>query len=106
MSRAPKIRAQQIISELEPVQRGPYGGAVVCYDFAGQMNSCITIRSLFARGGKAYIQAGAGLVADSQPEREYDEILNKTRAIRRAVALAEASAKTARPRAKKKARRP
>ena len=90
LSGAPKIRAQEIIAGLEPSQRGPYGGAVVCYDFSGQMNSCITIRSLYARGKKAYVRAGAGVVADSTPEREYQEIVNKTRAIRRAIALAEA----------------
>jgi anthranilate synthase component 1 len=90
LSGAPKIRAQQIIADLEPSQRGPYGGAVVCYDFSGQMNSCITIRSLYARGKKGYVRAGAGVVADSTPAREYQEIINKTRAIRRAIALAEA----------------
>lgn len=88
LSGAPKIRAQQIISKLELVQRGPYGGAIVCHDFAGGLNSCITIRSLLVRKGVGYLQAGAGIVADSNPEREYDEVENKTRAMRRAIEMA------------------
>ena len=88
LSGAPKIRAMQILSEIEPKGRGPYGGAVVCYDFRGHLNSCITIRSLYLNKGKAYIQAGAGVVADSKPIKEYEEVLNKAKAIRTAVAMA------------------
>ena len=89
LSGAPKIRAMEIISEVEGSQRGPYGGAVVAHDFAGDLNTCITIRSLYIKNGKAYIQSGAGVVADSQPNREYDEVLNKAKAIRSAVAMAQ-----------------
>ena len=88
LSGAPKIRAMQIIAEQEKVRRGPYGGAVVYYDFSGRLDSCIAIRSLYVRGRKAIIQAGAGIVADSQAAREYDEVLNKTKALRKAVAMA------------------
>lgn len=89
LSGAPKIRAMEIISDLEPERRGPYGGAVVCYDFTGNLNSCITIRSLYIKGGKAYVQAGAGVVADSRPEKEWEEVLNKAKAVRSAVAIAQ-----------------
>ena len=92
LSGAPKIRAMQIISELEPKMRGPYGGAVVYHDFHGSLNSCITIRSLYIKGNVGYAQAGAGIVADSRPEKEYDEVINKAKAIRTAVAIAEAVA--------------
>ncbi len=86
---APKIRAMEIISSLEKKARGPYGGAIVCKDFAGDLNSCITIRSLFLRDGYGYAQAGAGVVADSKPVKEYEEVLNKAKAVRTAVAAAE-----------------
>jgi anthranilate synthase component 1 len=86
---APKIRAMEIIEELEPVRRGPYAGAVGYFSFAGNMDTCITIRSIHVQGGKAYIQSGAGIVADSQPEKEYDETLNKAQAILRAIRQAE-----------------
>jgi anthranilate synthase component 1 len=85
---APKVRAMQIIEELEPVRRGVYGGSVFYADFAGNLDSCIAIRTMFMRGKKAYVQAGAGIVADSVPEREYDECLNKAQALLRAVAKA------------------
>lgn len=88
LSGAPKIRAMEIISEIETQRRGPYGGAVVCYDFIGGLNSCITIRSLYVRDGMGYVQAGAGIVADSRPDKEYDEVLNKAKAILSAVAIA------------------
>ena len=88
LSGAPKIRAMEIIADLEPTQRGPYGGAVVYADFSGSLDSCITIRSLFVREGVGRIRAGAGVVADSQASREYEEILNKTKAIRKAVTMA------------------
>jgi anthranilate synthase component I len=82
---APKVRAMQIIEELEPVRRGIYGGSVFYADFAGNLDSCIAIRTMFMRGKQAYVQAGAGIVADSVPEREYDECLNKAKALLRAV---------------------
>ena len=82
---APKVRAMHIIEELEPVRRGVYGGAVFYADFAGNLDSCIAIRTMFMQGKKAYVQAGAGIVADSVPEREYDECLNKARAVVKAV---------------------
>lgn len=87
LSGAPKIRAMEIISELEKVRRGPYGGAVVYYDFSGNLNSCITIRSLFVKNKTGFIQAGAGLVADSDPESEYEEVKNKSMAVKTAVSL-------------------
>ncbi|MFW7380411.1 MAG: anthranilate synthase component I [Oligoflexus sp.] len=89
LSGAPKIRAMEIISELEQSRRGPYGGAIVCQDFSGNLNSCITIRSLYVKDGRGYAQAGAGVVADSSPHREYQEVLNKAKAIRSAVAMAQ-----------------
>jgi anthranilate synthase component 1 len=89
VSGAPKVRAMEIVDELEPTRRGVYAGAVLYADFSGNLDSCIAIRTLVARGGKGYIQAGGGIVADSDPEREYMETVNKSRALVRAVALAE-----------------
>jgi len=86
---APKIRAMEIIEELEPIRRGPYAGAVGYFSFSGNMDTCITIRSILIRDGKVYVQAGAGIVADSEPEKEYNETLNKAQAIFRALRLAE-----------------
>lgn len=88
LSGAPKIRAMEIISDLEPAARGPYGGAVVCQNFSGALNSCITIRSLYVKDGVGYVQAGAGVVADSNPKKEYEEVLHKSKAVRTAVAMA------------------
>jgi len=88
LSGAPKVRAMQIIEELEPVRRGIYGGSVLYADFAGNLDSCIAIRTLLMKGGKAYLQAGAGIVADSDPEREFEETENKSRALLRAVEMA------------------
>ncbi|HEY1938004.1 MAG TPA: anthranilate synthase component I [Candidatus Angelobacter sp.] len=85
---APKVRAMEIIEEVEPVRRGIYGGAIMYADFAGNLDSCIAIRTMLVKGKKAYVQAGAGIVADSVPESEYQECLNKTRALVRAVELA------------------
>jgi len=85
LSGAPKVRAMEIIEELEPTRRGTYGGAVLYADFSGNLDSCIAIRSLLAKDGKGYIQAGAGIVADSVPELEYQESLNKAQAVIRAV---------------------
>jgi anthranilate synthase component 1 len=85
---APKVRAMEIIEEVEPVRRGIYGGAVLYADFAGNLDSCIVIRTMLVKGKKAYVQAGAGIVADSVPESEYQECLNKAQALVRAVELA------------------
>jgi anthranilate synthase component 1 len=85
---APKVRAMEIIEEVEPVRRGIYGGAVLYADFAGNLDSCIVIRTMLVKGKKAYVQAGAGIVADSVPESEYQECLNKVQALVRAVELA------------------
>ena len=81
LSGAPKVRAMEIIEELEPTRRGIYGGAVLYLDYSGNMDSCIAIRTLVDKGGKAYVQAGAGIVADSVPAREHEECVNKARAI-------------------------
>ena len=89
LSGAPKIRAMEIIDELEPTRRSLYGGAVLYADFSGNLNSCIVIRTLLIKGREAYLQAGAGIVADSVPEREYEESINKAKAVLKAVELAE-----------------
>jgi anthranilate synthase component 1 len=85
LSGAPKVRAMQIIEELEPTRRGIYGGSVLYADFAGNLDSCIGIRTLLMQGKKAYLQAGAGIVADSNPESEFQESMNKAQAVLRAV---------------------
>ncbi|MDO8136472.1 MAG: anthranilate synthase component I [Candidatus Brocadiales bacterium] len=89
LSGAPKIRAMEIIEELEPTRRGPYGGAVGYIDFSGSMDTCITIRTIILKDGQAYIQAGAGIVADSVPEKEYEETLNKAKGLLKAIEAAE-----------------
>jgi anthranilate synthase component 1 len=89
VSGAPKIRAMQIINELEPTRRGPYAGAVGYFGFSGNMDTCITIRTLIIKKGVAYIQAGGGVVADSDPSLEYQETVNKAKAMMRAVEMAE-----------------
>jgi anthranilate synthase component I len=89
LSGAPKIRAMQIISELEQTTRGPYGGCVGYFSFNGNLDCCITIRTALLKGGKAYVQAGGGWVNDSKPEDEYQETVNKSKAMLKAVALAE-----------------
>jgi anthranilate synthase component 1 len=91
LSGAPKVRAMQIIEELEPVRRGIYGGSVLYADFAGNLDSCIGIRTLLMQGKHAYLQAGAGIVADSDPAREFDESMNKAQALLRAVEKARGS---------------
>jgi anthranilate synthase component I len=88
VSGAPKVRAMEIIDELEPTKRGVYAGAVMYADFSNNLDSCIAIRTLVVRGDKGYIQAGGGIVADSIPENEYTETVNKSRALIRAVNLA------------------
>jgi anthranilate synthase component 1 len=85
LSGAPKVRAMEIIEELEPTRRGTYGGAVLYADFSGNLDSCIAIRSMLAIGGKGYVQAGAGIVADSVPESEHQESINKASAVIRAI---------------------
>ena len=85
LSGAPKVRAMEIIEELEPARRGVYGGSVLYADFSGNLDSCIAIRTLFMRGEQGHIQAGAGIVADSVPESEYDECRNKAQAVVRAI---------------------
>jgi len=86
---APKVRAMEIIRELEPDARGVYAGAILYMDYAQNLDSCIAIRTIVMRDGRAYVQAGAGLVADSVPEREYEETVNKARALLRAIEMAE-----------------
>jgi len=91
VSGAPKVRAMQIISELEGYRRGTYAGAVGYYDPANSsFDTCIAIRSLTLKNGVAYLQAGAGLVADSDPTAEHEECLNKLAAVEAAIELAEA----------------
>ncbi len=82
---APKVRAMEIIEELEPVRRGVYGGSVLYADFAGNLDSCIAIRTMVMKGERAFVQAGAGIVADSDPEREWQECVNKAAAVLRAA---------------------
>jgi anthranilate synthase component 1 len=89
LSGAPKVRAMEIIDELEPQRRGPYGGAVGYVDFSGNMDTCITLRTLVLKGQTAYLQAGAGLVADSVPRTEWEETLNKAMGLLRALEIAE-----------------
>ncbi len=89
VSGAPKIRAMEIIEELEPTKRGPYAGAIGYFSFSGNMETCITIRTLVIQNNRAYLQVGAGIVADSDPEREFEETMDKARALLRAVELAE-----------------
>jgi len=89
VSGAPKIRAMQIIDELEPTRRGPYGGAVGYLDFAGNLDTCIALRTIVWRNGVFDVQAGAGVVADSIPESEYEETMNKAKAMLKAVEIAQ-----------------
>jgi anthranilate synthase component I len=86
---APKVRAMEIIDELEPTRRGLYGGAVLYLDFSGNLNSCIVIRTVLVKGKRAYLQAGAGIVADSVPAREYQECLHKAQAVLKAFEIGE-----------------
>jgi anthranilate synthase component 1 len=86
---APKVRAMQIIEELEPTRRGLYAGCICYLDYSGTLDSCIAIRTLVVKNGVAYVQAGSRVVADSRPEREYQETVNKARALLEAIELAE-----------------
>ena len=88
VSGAPKVRAMEIIDELEPTRRGVYAGAVGYLDFRGNMDTCITIRTMLVTGNDVHIQAGAGIVADSVPEAEYEETVNKAKALHKAMNLA------------------
>jgi len=89
VSGAPKVRAMEVIDEIEPHKRGPYGGAVGYIDFTGNMDTCIALRTLVMHEGVIYVQAGAGIVADSVPKLEYEETLNKARALLKAIHIAE-----------------
>jgi anthranilate synthase component 1 len=89
LSGAPKIRAMEIIDELETLRRGPYGGAAGYIGFGGAVDACITIRTVVMKGGRAYVQAGAGIVADSDPESEYQETVNKAKGMFAAIEMAE-----------------
>jgi anthranilate synthase component 1 len=105
VSGAPKVRAMEIIDELEPVKRGPYAGAVGYFGYSGNMDTCITIRTLMMKDGKIYIQAGAGIVADSVPEKEFEETINKAMgmmtAVKRVVRFPEAKSTAKNPGAKR-----
>jgi anthranilate synthase component 1 len=90
LSGAPKVRAMEIIDELEPTRRGPYGGAVGYLGFGGDLDTCITIRTIVVKDGVAHVQAGAGVVADSVPEREYQETQSKAAGMFRAIEVAAA----------------
>ena len=89
VSGAPKVRAMEIIDELEGMRRGPYAGAVGYFSYSGNMDTCITIRTIVVKNQTAYVQAGAGIVADSDPTREYEETMSKMAALRRALETAE-----------------
>lgn len=89
LSGAPKVRAMQIIEELEPTRRGVYGGAIGYFSYSGNLDACITIRTALVKDGVAYFQAGGGIVADSDADAEFDETVNKSNAVRRAIELAE-----------------
>lgn len=89
VSGAPKIRAMEIIEELEPNHRGPYAGAIGYFSFNGNLDTCITIRTIVVKGNQAYVQAGAGIVADSNPTLEYQETINKAQALLKAIYLAQ-----------------
>ena len=89
VSGAPKIRAMEIIDEMEPQKRGPYAGAVGYIDFSGNMDMCIALRTLVLQDGRAYIQAGCGVVYDSIPAAEYEETVNKARGMVKAVEMAD-----------------
>ncbi|MHB1317171.1 MAG: anthranilate synthase component I [Anaerolineae bacterium] len=95
LSGAPKVRAMEIIDELEPERRGPYGGAVGYLGYSGNLDTCITIRTFVIKGQDLYLQSGGGVVADSDPETEYQETENKLRALTRALELAEGQPATA-----------
>jgi anthranilate synthase component I len=86
---APKVRSMEIIEELEPMKRGPYAGAVGYFSYSGNMDMCITIRTLIIKGKTVHVQAGAGIVADSVPEQEHAETVSKAMGMMKAVEMAE-----------------
>ena len=89
LSGAPKLRACQIINELENNKRGIYGGAIGYIDFTGNMDTCIAIRIAYKKNGRVFVRSGAGIVADSVPDKEYEECINKARAVVNALELAQ-----------------
>jgi anthranilate synthase component 1 len=89
LSGAPKIRAMEIIHDLEPSRRGVYSGAIGYFDFTGDMNTCIAIRTMVMKDGTVYFHSGAGIVYDSDPKKEFEETVNKAKAINSAIDLAE-----------------
>ena len=89
VSGAPKVRAMEIIDELEPHRRGPYAGAVGYIDYSGNMDTCIALRTMVIQDNTAYVQAGAGIVADSVPENEFNETHNQARGLLKAIELTE-----------------
>jgi anthranilate synthase component 1 len=89
VSGAPKVRAMEIIDQLEPHRRGPYAGAIGYFDFRGNMDTCIALRTIVFQNATAYVQAGAGIVADSDPSLEYDETMNKAQALLKAIQMTE-----------------
>jgi anthranilate synthase component 1 len=92
VSGAPKVRAMEIIEELEKTRRGIYAGGILYLDFAGNLDSCIALRTMVIKNGVAHIQAGGGIVADSTPEGEFDESVNKSKALLRALEAAHGAA--------------
>jgi anthranilate synthase component 1 len=94
VSGAPKIRAMELIDRFEPTRRGPYAGAVAYIGFSGNLDSCITIRTIVLANGRAYVQAGAGIVYDSDPAKEYEETMSKSAALRKAIAMAKGVLRT------------
>ncbi|HEX8254386.1 MAG TPA: chorismate-binding protein, partial [Thermoanaerobaculia bacterium] len=90
VSGAPKIRAMELIDRFEQTRRGPYAGAVAYFAFNGNLDSCITIRTVTLANDRAYVQAGGGIVFDSDPATEYEETVNKSAAVRRAISVARA----------------
>lgn len=88
LSGAPKLRACQLIAELENNKRGIYGGAIGYIDFTGNMDTCIAIRIAYQKNGRVFVRSGAGIVADSEPEKEYQECINKAQAVVSALKLA------------------
>ena len=89
VSGAPKVRAMEVIDEVEPHRRGPYAGAVGYIDYTGNMDTCIALRTLVLKGTTAYVQAGAGIVYDSDPATEYEETVSKARGLLRAIEIAQ-----------------
>jgi anthranilate synthase component 1 len=97
LSGAPKVRAMEIIDELEPSRRGPYGGAVGYFSYTGNMDFCITIRTMMIKDGKISVQAGAGIVADSDPDEEHKECINKAMGMMQAIRMAASGLEIAKP---------